>query len=70
MSQEKKADPIPRSCVCGSNGILVTFRGKKMMSCPNPERCVANLRTERKSNKNQAIAQWNALVDSFVYTRG
>ena len=56
---EKKEKPTPKRCVCGLEAITVKTRAGKMVSCPNPIGCRANLRTTWKSN------EWNGLIDSF-----
>ena len=62
---EKKQKPVPKRCVCGAEAIVVKTRAGKMVSCPNPIGCVANLRTTWKSNEDSAINEWNGLIDSF-----
>lgn len=62
---EKKEKPKPKRCVCGSEAIIVKNRGKKMVSCPDPLNCRANLRSMWKSSQDAAIAEWNGIVDSF-----
>ena len=66
-AEDKK--PSPKRCVCGSDAITVRFRGKKMVSCPNPERCIGNLRTRWYGQELSAVLEWNNLVDSFEYTK-
>ena len=70
---KKKEKPIPKRCVCGSEAILVKTRSGKMYSCPNPINCKANLRTRWHKGDEQAIVEWNGLVDSFyssIRTKG
>ena len=62
---KKEQKPIPKRCVCGSKAITVKVRGKKMVSCPDPMNCRANLRTTWKSAEEAAIVEWNGIVDSF-----
>lgn len=69
MREAKKEKPVPRLCLCGKNAAIVSFKGKKAVSCPNPERCMENLKTEWYSHEQQAIAAWNALIDSCRATR-
>lgn len=33
-----------------------------MLSCPNPEKCSANLRTAWHKKEETAITEWNALL--------
>ena len=68
-SKEPKEKPTPIRCVCGAEATTVVFRGKKMVSCPNPERCAGNFRTEWKGRMEEAIADWNGMINSFKYTR-
>lgn len=65
---KKKEKPTPKRCVCGSEAAYVKTRSGKMYTCPNPLGCKANLRTRWNKNKDQAIVEWNGLVDSF-YSR-
>lgn len=65
----KKEKPIPRKCVCGRGGILVKSRAGKMVSCPNPERCRANLRTMWHRHEESAIVEWNNLVENYQWRR-
>lgn len=62
---EKKEKPKPKRCVCGSEAITVKNRSKKMISCPDPMKCRANLRTLWRGTEAEAISEWNGLVDSF-----
>lgn len=64
MKEKKppKEKPIPKLCACGSRGIIVELRGKKMVSCPNPEKCCGNYRTVWFSNKDQAVENWNSKI--------
>jgi ssDNA-binding Zn-finger/Zn-ribbon topoisomerase 1 len=64
---EKKEKPVPKKCVCGRGGIIVKSRAGKMISCPDPLNCKANLRTIWHSHEESAIAEWNGLVDSFSF---
>ena len=68
-TEVKKEKPAPKRCVCGADAIIVRFRGKEMFSCPNPERCIGNLRTLWHGRECDAISEWNNLVDSFEYTK-
>lgn len=62
---EKKTKPTPKRCVCGLEAVIVKNRGKKMVSCPDPMNCRANLRSMWKSTEEAAIVEWNGIVDSF-----
>ena len=68
-TKDAKEKPAPARCACGSEAVIVVFRGKKMISCPNPERCVGNFRTQWKSSTVAAISEWNGVIDSYKYTR-
>ena len=60
--KEKKAPekPTPRRCVCGKEAVFVSARGRgKMITCPDPENCVANYRTPWFSTELQAVNYWN-----------
>lgn len=59
---EKKEKPIAKKCVCGQEAITVKTRNGKMLSCPNPEKCSANLRTAWHRKEETAITEWNVLV--------
>jgi hypothetical protein len=40
-----------------------------MISCPDPVRCSANLRTTWHSGEESAIVEWNGLVQAERYRR-
>lgn len=63
MKKEKTEKPKPKHCKCGAPGVVVHVRGKKMVSCGNPERCFGNFRTGWRKTADEAIAEWNALVE-------
>ena len=62
---EEKEKPKPKRCVCGLEAITVKSKGKKLISCPDPMNCRANLRTMWKTTEDAAITEWNGLVDAF-----
>lgn len=64
-TKEKKEKPTPHLCVCGNEPAVVRFRGKKAISCPNPERCAGNLRTQWHGSEEMAVVEWNSVVASF-----
>ncbi len=66
---KKKEKPTPKRCVCGSVPIISKTRLGKMVTCPNPEKCIGNLRTRWQKHEDTAIAEWNALVDSVTHQR-
>ena len=66
---EKKEKPKPKRCVCGSEAITIKKGGKKMISCPNPMKCRANLRTMWRGSEAECIMEWDSLVDSFCFER-
>lgn len=68
-TKTQKEKPSPKRRVCGLDAISVRFHGKKMISCPNPERCIGNLRTQWHGQELAAISEWNSLVDSFKYAK-
>lgn len=59
---EKKEKPIAKKCICGREAITVKTGYGKMLSCPNPEKCNANLRTAWHKKEETAITEWNTLV--------
>ena len=63
----KKEKSVPLRCACGAEACVVKVKGKKMVSCPNPERCVGNLRTTWNRSEDEAIAEWNNIVTGFRY---
>lgn len=63
---EKKEKPTPKRCVCGAEAAIVKTRSGKMISCPDPTNCDANLRTMWNKHLDMAIVEWNGLVDSFT----
>lgn len=62
MAKPEKINPQPLPCVCDRGGIIVKSRSGNMVTCPNPVRCEANLRTSWHSHEESAIAEWNGLV--------
>ena len=62
---EKPEKPTPVACVCGRGGIVVKTRAGKMITCPAPTVCQANLRTRWHSNEEAAIIEWNRLVAGY-----
>lgn len=66
--KEKKDKPMPVRCACGREAAVLVFRGKKMISCPDPENCVGNFRTLWKGRKEEAIAEWDNMIGSFKHT--
>ena len=67
MEAKKEGKPVPLRCVCGCDACVVKVRGKKMVSCPDPERCVGNLRTTWNRSEEGAIEEWNNVVTGFRY---
>ena len=61
--KEKPEKPKPRRCKCGELAVVVHVRGKKMVSCSNPERCFGNFRTQWRKSVDGAIAEWNVLME-------
>lgn len=64
---EKKEKLTPVRCVCSAPPVIVQNRGRKLISCPNPMRCTANLRTCWHGNEEAAIVEWNALVEAWKF---
>ena len=48
---------------------MVKIRSGKMVSCPNPMKCSANLRTKWHSHEESAVIEWNGLVAAEQYRR-
>jgi hypothetical protein len=69
MTKSNKEKPTPIPCVCGPGGIIVKTRSGIMISCPNPEKRPANLRTMWHSGEESAIVEWNGLVQAERYRR-
>lgn len=67
--KEKNKKPEPRKCVCCKPPVLVSVRGGRMYSCPNPVRCPGNIRTMWQKTEPQAAEEWNALVAGFSEKR-
>lgn len=63
--KEKPKKPVPVPCVCGRGGIVVKTRAGKMITCPAPTVCEANLRTLWRSNEEAAIIEWNQMIASY-----
>ena len=61
---KKKEKPTPKLCACGEVAAVVRTRAGKMISCPDPMSCCGNFRTTWRKSEDQAIAEWNSLIDS------
>ena len=66
--EKKKQSPLP--CVCGLAAATVCFKGKKMVSCPNPERCSLGPRTEWYKTTDAATERWNRIIIAANYKEG
>lgn len=66
-THKEKLAPVP--CICGRGGAIVKTKIGKMISCPDPVKCPANLRTTWHSGDETAIAEWNGLVQAERYRR-
>lgn len=66
---EKKEKPSPDRCVCGKEAVIIRFHGKKMVSCPNPEKCTGSLRTPWLGSEDEAVLRWNTEVKSHQSIR-
>ena len=40
--------------------------GGRMLSCPDPVKCSANLRTMWQKSEIQAVEEWNSLVTGYI----
>lgn len=69
MTQLQKEHPVPVPCICGKMPAYVCIRGGKMLTCPEPLRCPANIRTRWAKDVDSATAEWNALVQNYKYTK-
>ena len=65
VKKENQEKPRPRKCVCGKEPVLVSIRGGRMLSCPDPVNCTGNLRTMWQKSEIQAVEEWNGLVAGF-----
>lgn len=68
MDRAAKKKETPKLCICGRPAVTVKGRGGKMITCPDPMHCKANLRTRWRSHEETAIAEWNNLISEFEYT--
>ena len=59
---QKTEKPKLRRCACGRQPILVSIRGGRMLSCPDPVSCPGNFRTMWQKTEAQATEEWNALM--------
>ncbi len=50
------------SCVCGGTPVVIRQRQKKMISCPNPDRCYCGCRTGWESSEQLAAGKWETEV--------
>ena len=66
MGVFKEKKEKPRECVCGKMPVLVSVRGGRMLSCPDPVKCSANLRTMWQKSEIQAVEEWNSLVTGYI----
>lgn len=63
--KKKKEKPTQKRCVCGNTAIITKTKHGKMVTCPNPMKCKANLRTRWHKGQDSAIAEWNNMIDSY-----
>ena len=68
--KEKKEKLVPKPCVCGRTAVIVKARGGKMITCPEPMKCKANLRTRWAGHEQTAVAEWNNLVAGYRHNGG
>lgn len=68
QKSEKKEKPTPIRCICGKEAAIVVYRGKKMVSCPNPLKCSGNFRTPWKRSRDEAISTWNTMIQSSNFS--
>lgn len=66
---EQKEKPAPRQCVCGKEAVIVKKGSKKMVTCPSPISCTGNLWTSWRGSQDEAIVEWNGLVEAFHYQK-
>ncbi|MGM9659540.1 MAG: hypothetical protein ACI3WQ_02965 [Faecousia sp.] len=69
MGKEKKERPVPVPCICGKAPISVCIRGGKMLTCPDPLNCSANIRTRWTKHMDSATAEWNLLVQNYRHIK-
>lgn len=67
--KKKKEKPTPVKCACKKAPVLVSIRGGRMMTCPDPLCCPGNLRTRWCKSENSAIEEWNVVVSNFKHRR-
>lgn len=56
-------------CLRPGGGIVVKTRSGEMVSCQNPMKCSANLRTKWHSHEESAVIEWNGLIAAEQYRR-
>ena len=66
MKKKTSEKPRPEKCACGKLPVLVSVRGGKMYTCPDPVKCSGNLRTMWHRHEILAIEEWNGLVAGFA----
>lgn len=66
MKKATTEKPRTRECVCNKMPVLVSVRGGRMYTCPDPVKCPGNLRTMWQKSELQAIEEWNGLVAGFA----
>lgn len=60
--KEPPEEILPVRCRCGKIGVPVKLKGGWIVSCPDPENCVGNFLTYRKSTEKAAIKEWNNII--------
>lgn len=61
--------PTPMPCICGRGDCREDTKSGRMISCPDPVKCSANLRTTWHSGEESAIVEWNGLVQAERHRR-
>lgn len=68
--KKKKEKECPLPCLCGKPAATVWYAGKKMVSCPNPEKCRLGERTTWHKLYCDAIHEWNGIIRAANYKEG
>jgi hypothetical protein len=66
MKKCEKEIEVPVVCICGCRPVIVMDRQRKrIVSCPDPERCVGNFYTSKHRNEDAAVREWNSLIGCY-----
>lgn len=61
---------VPMHCICGREAAIVKSRYGYFVTSPDPERCIANIRTAYFKKAPDAVMIWNSRVLRYRVVNG